>query len=143
MFIGEHSLSMDVKGRIAVPVKFRTLLSGSVIVTRGLDNSLFVYTKNEWEKLANKLSQLPLTTANSRAFARLMLAGAWESEIDKQGRIMIPDYLRKFASLTKKIVMAGLFNRIELWDKEAWETYKKGTERESTAIAEALGELGV
>ena len=143
MFIGEHSLSMDLKGRIAIPVKFRAFLRGSVVVTRGLDNSLFVYTKNEWNKLAKKLSQLSLTTANSRAFARLMLAGAWESEIDKQGRIMIPDYLRKFASLTKKVVMAGLFNRIELWDQDAWETYKKGTERESTAIAEALGELGV
>jgi len=143
MFIGEHSLSMDVKGRIAVPIKFRSMLSGSVVITRGLDRSLFLYTKNEWEKLAKKLSQLPLTTANSRAFARLMLAGAWDAEIDKQGRIMIPDYLRKFASLTKKIIMAGLFNRIELWDKEVWETYKKGTERDSTAIAEALGELGV
>jgi MraZ protein len=143
MFIGEHSLSMDAKGRIAVPVKFRSLLAGSLVVTRGLDKSLFVYTKDEWNKLAKKLSQLPLTTANSRAFARLMLAGAWEAEIDKQGRVMIPEYLRKFATLSKKVVMAGLFNRIELWDKESWETYKKSTERESTSIAEALGELGV
>lgn len=143
MFIGEHSLSMDVKGRIAVPVKFRPMLNNGIVITRGLDKSLFVYTKPEWGKLAEKLSQLPLATANSRAFARLMLAGAWDAEMDKQGRVIIPDYLRKFASLAKKVIMAGLYNRIEIWDQEAWEAYKLGTERESTAIAEALGELGV
>ncbi len=143
MFIGEYTISMDAKGRIAVPAKFRALLQSEVIVTRGLDKSLFLYTKKEWEAIAGKLAALPLSKANSRAFARLMLAGAYDAELDKQGRMMIPEYLRKFASLGKKIVVAGLYNRIEIWDSEAWEAYKRTTEAESTTIAEALGELGV
>jgi MraZ protein len=143
MFIGEYTVSMDAKGRIAVPAKFRTLLNTAAVVTRGLDQSLFLYPRKEWEAIAVKLSALPLSKANSRAFSRLMLAGAWDVELDKQGRMMIPDYLRKFASLSKRIVIAGLYNRIEIWDEQAWLTYKTNTERESTSIAEGLGELGV
>ena len=143
MFIGEYTISMDAKGRIAIPVKFRQLLNASAVVTRGLDKSLFLYPKTEWETIAGKLAALPLSKANSRAFARLMLAGASESELDGQGRMMIPEYLRKFASLTKKVVVAGLYNRIEIWNDEAWSAYKTMTEKESTAIAEGLGELGV
>ncbi len=143
MFIGEYKISMDVKGRIAVPVKFRNMLAAGAVLTRGLDNSLFLYPKAEWEAIAGKLAALPLAQANSRAFARLMLAGAWDVEIDKQGRMIVPDYLRQFARLTKKVVAAGLFNRIEVWDEKTWEDYKANTEKESTAIAEALGDLGV
>ena len=143
MFIGEYTISMDAKGRIAVPSKFRASLNDSAVVTRGLDSSLFLYPKKEWENIAEKLSKLPLTNANSRAFSRLMLAGAFDAELDKQGRMIIPDYLRKFASLGKRIVIAGLYNRIEIWDEEAWLVYKKNTERESNTIAEGLGELGV
>lgn len=143
MFIGEYKISMDVKGRIAVPVKFRNMLAAGAVLTRGLDNSLFLYPKAEWEAIAGKLAALPLAQANSRAFARLMLAGAWDVEIDKQGRMIVPDYLRQFAKLTKKVVAAGLFNRIEVWDEKTWEDYKANTEKESTAIAEALGDLGV
>jgi len=143
MFIGEYKVSMDVKGRIAVPAKFRALLNASCVVTRGLDRSLFLYTKGEWETIAGKLANLPLSKANSRAFSRLMLAGAFDTELDKQGRMMVPEYLRKFAGITKKVVVAGLYNRIEIWDEEGWEAYKLSTERESTAIAEGLGELGV
>ncbi len=143
MFIGEYSISMDDKGRIAVPVKFRTGLNSKAVLTRGLDNSLFLYTSEEWEKIAGKLANLPLAQANSRAFSRLMLAGAFEFEIDKQGRGVVPDYLRKFAGLTKKVVLAGLYNRIEVWDEETWNRYKASTEKESGSIAEALAELGV
>jgi MraZ protein len=143
MFIGEYTISMDAKGRIAVPAKFRAMLNTEAVVTRGLDKSLFLYTKSEWETIASKLAALPLSKANSRAFARLMLAGAFDAELDKQGRMMIPEYLRKFAQLGKKVVIAGLYNRIEIWDAEAWEAYKMTTEKESTAIAEGLGELGV
>jgi MraZ protein len=143
MFIGEYSISMDEKGRVAVPVKFRAGLGNKAVITRGLDKSLFIYPKAEWDKIAAKLAALPLARSNSRAFARLMLAGAYEFEIDKQGRGMIPDYLRKFSALTKKVVMAGLYNRIEVWDEQSWNTYKASTEKESTNIAEALGELGV
>lgn len=143
MFIGEYKISMDVKGRIAVPAKFRNMLAAGAVLTRGLDNSLFLYPKAEWEAIASKLAALPLAQANSRAFARLMLAGAWDVEIDKQGRMMVPDYLRQFGKLTKKVVAAGLYNRIEIWDDQTWEDYKANSEKESTAIAEALGDLGV
>jgi MraZ protein len=143
MFIGEYKISMDAKGRLAVPVKFRNMLVTGAVLTRGLDNSLFLYPKAEWEAIAGKLAALPLAQANSRAFARLMLAGAWDVEIDKQGRMMVPDYLRQFGRLTKKVVAAGLYNRIEIWDEKTWEEYKAATEKESTAIAEALGDLGV
>ena len=90
MFIGEYTISMDAKGRIAVPAKFRALLNSAAVVTRGLDQSLFLYPKHEWEIIATKLAALPLSKANSRAFSRLMLAGAWDIELDKQGRVMIP-----------------------------------------------------
>lgn len=143
MFIGEYNLTMDNKGRIAIPAKFRELLNYTGVLTRGLDNSLFLYPKAEWEKLAKKLSELPLAQSNSRAFARLMLAGAMDCELDKQGRMVVPEYLRKFAHLTKKVVAAGLYNRIELWNEEEWNKYKSNSERESVSIAEALGELGL
>ena len=113
------------------------------MVTRGLDNCLFLYTKNEWQKLAEKLANLPFAQANTRAFARLMLAGAMDVDIDKQGRIMVPDYLRDYAGLKKAVVVAGLYSRLELWDSEKWNEYKKRTEAESNKIAEQMGELGV
>ncbi len=143
MFIGEYTVSLDNKGRAAVPAKFRQTLGSGAVLTRGLDNSLFLYPKKQWEEIASKLAALPISQANSRAFARLMLAGAYDIEIDKQGRMMIPEYLRKFAGLSKKIVVAGLYDRLEIWDEEAWNNYKSNTERESSSIAEALGQLGV
>ncbi len=143
MFIGEYHHALDEKGRIQIPVKFRASLSKGAVVTRGLDNCLSVYPKGEWTSLADKLSKLPISKANTRAFARLMLAGAMELEVDKQGRAMVPEYLRRFAGLKKMVVVAGLATRLELWDKDAWEKYRSGTERQSGDIAEALGELGV
>jgi MraZ protein len=143
MFIGEYSHNLDDKGRVAVPKKFRADLSKGAVVTRGLDNCLFLYTKEEWEKLAEKLAALPFSQANSRAFARLMLAGAMDVEVDKQGRIMLPEYLRTFAGLKKNMIVAGLYNRLELWDQETWNGYKVKTEKESNEIAEHMFELGV
>ena len=143
MFIGEYSHNLDDKGRLAIPKKFRGDLSKGIVVTRGLDSCLFLYTKKEWEVLAKKLANLPLAQANTRAFARLMLAGAMDGEIDKQGRMILPDYLREYAGIRKEIVVAGLYNRLELWDKDSWETYKKRTEAESNAIAEHMANLGV
>jgi len=143
MFIGEYSHNLDDKGRVAVPVKFRAMLKGGAVVTRGIDNCLFLYTKKEWQELAAKLAKLPISKANTRAFARLMLAGAMDVTFDNQGRIMLPEYLRKFAGLKKNITIAGLYDRLEIWDEAAWNKYKKGTEKKSTDIAEALGELGV
>jgi len=143
MFIGEYQHNIDDKGRLAVPVKFRNDLARGAVVTRGLDNCLFLYPQKDWEVLADKLSKLPISKKNTRAFARLMLAGAMDCEIDKQGRIILPDYLRKYAEINKKVVVAGLYNRLEIWDEEAWNKYKAGAEKGSSDIAETLGELGV
>ncbi len=143
MLLGEYRHNLDSKGRLAIPAKFREKLSAGAIITRGLDNCLFVFANKEWETLAQKLVALPLSQANSRAFVRLMLAGAMDVEIDSQGRILIPEYLRKYASLKKEAVIAGLYNRIEIWDRENWERYKSKTESASEEIAEKLGQLGI
>ncbi|MEA1937334.1 MAG: division/cell wall cluster transcriptional repressor MraZ [Patescibacteria group bacterium] len=143
MFIGEYNHNLDEKGRLAVPIKFRNDLKKGAVVTKGLDGCLFLYTMNEWKTLAEKLSHLPISQSGTRAFARLMLAGAMDAQIDKQGRIVIPDYLRKYAGMKKKIIVSGLYNRLEIWDENNWEKYKRKTEKESENIAEKLGELGV
>lgn len=143
MFIGEYQHALDEKGRLAVPVKFRAELKGGAVVTRGLDSCLFLYTKKAWAELAERLSKLPIARANTRAFARLMLAGAMDVTVDGQGRLLLPDYLRAYAGIKRQIVVAGLYNRLELWDSKRWESYKRGTEKASGDIAEALGELGV
>jgi MraZ protein len=143
MFIGEYQHTIDEKGRMAIPAKFRAVLKKGAIVTRGLDNCLFLYTKSEWQALVKKLANLPLSQQRSRAFSRLMLAGAMDVELDAQGRILIPEYLRQFAGLAKNTVVAGLYSRLEIWDRQAWDKYKASTEKESTQIAEELGGLGV
>lgn len=143
MLLGEYKHSVDPKGRIAIPAKFREALQAGAIITRGLDSCLFVFTKGEWEKLAGKLMTLPLAKANSRAFVRLMMAGAMDVVPDGQGRILVPEYLRKYAGIKKEAVVAGLYNRVEVWAVEAWEKYKSKTEGASDEIAEQLGELGI
>lgn len=144
MLLGEYKHTIDEKGRMAVPIKFRANFKrGGAIVTRGLDQCLFVFGAEEWSRLVKKLIALPLAQANSRAFVRLMLAGASDVKIDSQGRILIPEYLRKYAGLKREAVIAGLFNRIEVWDAERWSEYKARTESMSDEIAEKLGELGI
>mgnify|MGYP001557965885 FL=1 len=143
MMIGEYRHNLDDKGRLAIPAKFRRELSKGATVTRGLDNCLFLYTKNEWDKVAEKYANLPIAQANSRAFSHLMLAGAMDVELDKQGRIILPEYLRQFASVKKNVVITGLYNRLEIWDEDTWNKYKGQTEAESGAIAEKMAELGV
>lgn len=143
MFLGEYQHSLDNKGRVAIPAKFRDKLSTGAIITRGLDNCLFVFSPKEWEALAQKITALPLSQANSRAFSRLMLSGAMDVELDSQGRILVPDYLRKYAGLSKQAVIAGVYNRMEIWDSAAWEKYKQKTESAADEVAEQLGELGI
>ncbi len=143
MFIGEYYYNLDTKGRMAIPSKIRNQVGETLIITRGLDKCLFLYEKKDWEQLAEKIKNLPLSQANSRAFARLMLAGAMEVTIDNQGRILIPDYLRNYADLKKKIVLVGVYDRLEIWDEDNWNTYKNKTERESSEIAEKLSQLGI
>lgn len=143
MFIGEYSHNLDDKGRLAVPKKFRSELEHGLVVTRGLDRCLFVYTLTEWKEIATKLANLPFSQANSRAFSRLMLAGAMDLTVDKQGRVSIPEYLRTYAGLEKEVVVTGLYNRLEIWDSAAWDDYTTRTESESNDIAEQLTELGI
>jgi MraZ protein len=143
MFIGEYSHNLDSKGRLAVPAKFRNMLEKGAVVTKGLDNCLFLYPKTKWEEIAQKFANLPVSQAKARAFARHMLAGAMNVEFDNQGRINLPEYLRKFANLKKETIIAGLFDRLEIWDETAWNKYKTTTEKDSNEIAETLGTMGV
>jgi MraZ protein len=143
MFIGEYSHSMDTKGRLAIPAKFRDELEQGAVVTKGIDNCLTLYPAQEWEKIADKISQLPVSQSNTRAFSRHMLAGAMDVLLDGQGRIIIPDYLRKYAGIEKKAVITGLYNRLEIWDEDQWQAYKAQTEYESENIAETLADLNV
>jgi len=143
MFIGEFRHSVDTKGRIAIPAKFRSQISKGAIITRGLDHCLFVFTKKDWETLAGKLVSLPLAQSNSRAFVRLMLSGASDVDIDSQGRILIPDYLRKYAGVSKAVKIIGVYNRMEVWNEASWEKYRKKTETASDEIAEKMADLGI
>lgn len=143
MFIGEYQHSIDPKKRLAVPSKFRNELKNKVVVTRGLDKCLFVYPMKTWQEIAQKLGSMPVGEAGTRSFVRLMLAGATDCEIDKQGRVLIPDYLKDYAELGKDVVIAGLFNRLEIWDEKKWNDYKKNAEKNTDEIAEQLGKLGV
>lgn len=143
MFIGEYTHAIDDKGRLNLPAKFRRDLTEGVVITRGLDHCLFVYPQKEWRTLAEKLSQLPFSQKESRAFARLMLAGAWDAGLDSQGRVMVPEYLRRYAGLTKQAVVAGLYNRLEIWDESVWQRYKAATESRSEEIAESMSSLGI
>ena len=143
MLLGEYKHNLDTKGRVAVPAKFRAELSAGAIITRGLDSCLFLFAHKDWEVLAKKLIALPLAQSDSRAFSRLMLAGAMDVELDSQGRILIPDYLRIYADLKKQVVVVGLYNRIEIWEAGRWERYKEKTEGTSGDIAEKLSQLGI
>jgi MraZ protein len=143
MLIGEYQHAIDPKKRLSIPSKLRKEIGAKAILTRGLDNCLFLFPLQEWQQLAEKLGNLPFGQQDTRAFVRLMLSGAVEVELDQLGRILIPDYLRDYALLSKDAVVAGLFNRLEIWDKNRWEEYKKNLEKNSDRIAEKLGELGV
>ena len=143
MFIGEYSYSIDEKKRLAVPQKLRQLLGKKAVITKGLDQCLFLYPIKQWEILAKKLSNLPLAQSDARGFARIMLSGAMEVTIDSMGRILVPDYLKEYGQLKKKITIAGVYNRIEIWDEEKWNSYKDKTEKEVGDMAERLKELGV
>jgi len=143
MLLGEYQHSIDEKGRLAVPAKFRKSLSGGVVVTRGLDACLYLYPIEEWKKLADKISKLPFNQADSRAMTRLILAGASDAEIDSQGRILVPEYLRTYAGIKSKAVIVGLYNRAEIWDEDAWNAYRRNTEEKGDEIAERISGLDI
>lgn len=142
MLIGEYVHNLDPKKRFAVPSKFRRELGERVVITRGLDNCLFMFPLNEWQIMAEKLSKLSIGQQDSRGFVRLLLSGATEVDFDQLGRILVPDYLKDYAALKKRVVVAGVFNRLEIWDEETWKTYKSNLEKNTDRIAEKLGEIG-
>ena len=143
MLIGEYKHTIDAKKRISIPAKLRREIGAKAVLTRGLDNCLFLFPMKEWEQLAEKLGKLPFGQGDTRGFVRLLLSGAVEVEVDQLGRVLIPDYLRDYAVLDKKAIVAGLFNRLEIWDEKRWQNYKDKLEKNSDQIAEKLGELGV
>ena len=143
MFIGEYTYVIDEKKRLAIPPKFRSALGKKAVITRGLDHCLFLYSIKAWEELAGKLSKLPLAQADARGFARLMLTGAMDVELDNLGRILVPDYLKSYAQLEKKIVVAGVYDRIEIWGSPTWQEYKEKVESEAGDMTERLKELGL
>lgn len=143
MLIGEYQHTLDTKKRLAIPAKLRKELGETAVLTRGLDACLALYPMREWQRLTEKLSQLPVGQGNTRSFSRLMLAGAVEVELDQLGRILVPDYLKSYAGLKQKVVIAGVYNRLEVWDEERWNAYKADTEKNTDMIAEKLGEMGL
>lgn len=143
MLIGEYVHILDPKKRLSLPSKFRKELGRKVVVTRGLDHCLFVYSIKEWEKISEKLGELSIGQSDTRGFNRFMLSGAAEVEVDSAGRILIPDFLKDFAELEQKIILAGIHNRVEIWNDLKWREYKERVEKQADQLAEKLGELGV
>ena len=143
MLIGEYKHTLDPKKRLSLPSKWRKELGAKLVITRGLDNCLFVYPLKEWQKITDKVGQLPLGQADTRSFNRFFLSGAVEVEVDSVGRILVPDFLKDFAVLKSKVVLAGIYDRVEIWDEKKWESYKSTIEKQADQLAEKLGEIGV
>lgn len=143
MFIGEYTYTIDEKGRLPVPVKLKPYLGDNCVVTRGLDGCLWVYTVSEWEKIAEGIANLPITQKNARSFSRLMLAGAMDIKIDKAGRINLPGYLKDYAKIKNKVVITGVYNRLEIWPEDKWIEFKRTMEENSDDIAEQLEGIGL
>lgn len=139
--MGEFQHSIDDKGRLIIPAKFRDGLGASFVVTRGLDNCLFVYPRSEWETIEAKLKSLPFTRADARAFSRFFFSGATECDLDKQGRANIPNNLREYAKLNRDCVVIGVSGRVEIWAKEVWEDYTLNAADTFGEIAEKLVDL--
>ncbi len=143
MLIGEYTHTLDPKKRLSLPAKWRKELGEGVVVTRGLDNCLFVYPLSEWQTITEKIGRLPFGAADTRGFNRFFLSGAVEVDVDAAGRILIPDFLKEFAGLGQKVVLAGIHDRVEIWDVKRWSDYKSRIEREADKLAEKLSEVGV
>lgn len=151
MLIGEYTHTQDEKKRISLPAKFRKELGKKVVITHGLDNCLFLYTMKEWTSIATKLGNLSMGAADSRGFNRIMLAGAVELDIDSNGRILIPDFLREYAQIAdksqdktvNKVVFAGVHSRVEVWNENTWKEYKSRILKSADQLAQKLGDIGV
>jgi MraZ protein len=142
LLIGEYEHTLDEKKRVSLPKAFRSGLGKRVVMTRGLDKCLFVYSRFAWEKVAAKLQSLSLVNTDTRGFNRFMLSGAAEVDVDGVGRILIPDHQKAFAGLKRRVIFTGVSDRVEIWDAGRWETYKIRIEKEQEKMAEKLGEIG-
>ena len=143
MFMGEYSHTIDTKGSLIIPSRFREELGETFVVTKGLDGCLFVFSDEEWKAFEIKLKSLPLTNKNARQFARFFVAGATPCELDKQGRILLPATLREFAGLEKDVVLTGMLNRIEIWSKDKWNENNSLDDVAMDEIAEQMTDLGL
>ena len=141
MFMGEYEHSVDSKGRLIIPARFREELGESFVMTKGLDGCLFVYSAEEWHKLEAKIHETPMTTKDARKFMRFFFAGAATCEIDRQGRTLIPPNLRSYAKLSKDVVLAGVSTRIEIWDKKLWD--ETNSYEDMDEVAEHMADLGI
>jgi len=143
MFIGEFRHNLDEKGRLAIPAKFRNKLAEGCIATRGVDQCLEIYPADVWQKKAQKIASLPVSQKDARSFARLTLSGAMQLDLDKQGRVTLPDYLRRYSKMNKKSVVVGLYDHLEVWEEKEWDKLRDETEKKSSEIVENLSDLGI
>lgn len=143
MFLGEYQHSLDAKGRITIPARFREQLGDKFVATKGLDNCIFLYPMEEWETIEEKLRSLPFTRADVRSFARFFFSGASEMEIDRQGRTLIPVNLREYASIDRELIIIGVGSRIEIWSATNWGKYTLEAESSYEEIAENMVDLGI
>jgi len=142
VFKGEHFHTLDSKGRLIMPSKFRQNLGDQFVATKGLDRCLFVFPVSEWNALETNLKQLPFTKGDYRAFTRLFFSGAEDCEFDKQGRFLIPQGLRDYAGIDRDVVAIGVSSRIEIWAKAEWEQYQKKHYQSYEALAEKIVDVG-
>jgi len=143
MFVGEYVHSVDDKSRVAIPVKFRNLLQNGGILTRGNDGCLVIYRMNEWEKMMEKLARLPQSKPDVRGYMRFLLSGATDFAMDKQGRINLPGFLKDFAGINRKVVFVGVYDKLEVWEKDKWEEYRGQIEDQTGEYLEQLEEYGL
>ncbi|MCX6820208.1 MAG: division/cell wall cluster transcriptional repressor MraZ [Candidatus Adlerbacteria bacterium] len=143
MLIGEYLHTLDSKKRLSLPAKFRKEVGRKVVITRGLDACLFMFPQKSWDKIAEKLANLPIGQADTRGMSRFLLSGAVETDVDSAGRILVPDFLKDFADLRSRVVLAGVSDRIEMWNEKTWEEYKRRIEKSADQMAEKMGDLGI
>ncbi len=143
MLIGEYLHTLDSKKRLSLPAKFRKEMGRKVVITRGLDACLFMFPLSAWKDIAQKMQKLPIGGADTRGMSRFLLSGAVEVDIDGAGRVLIPDFLKTFADLRSRVVLAGVSDRIEIWNEKTWEEYKRRIEKGADKMAQTLGDLGI
>lgn len=143
MLVGQFTHTVDDKKRLSLPSKFRKELGKKIVITRGLDQCLFVYSIGEWERFSGQLAQLSMGQSESRAFNRFLLGGAVEVDVDASGRILIPDFLKDFADLKSKVIVTGVYNRVEIWNEKAWKAYTTQVEKQADSLAQKIGEIGM